>query len=151
MKKQVKHRRNFWWTTNLELLCVGKEGRRCKRERQEEEQKSQSETSFGRRWLFLLLILVQNWVCIDAAAGRLEPEGEAEVPKIIVVSDVVRGTKVDLDGKSLQEEQIEKLPRTWKRSKGADWTEKRKEEVKVHLAKWISVKHRKEVQHRLRR
>ena len=35
-------------------------------------------------------------MCIDAAAGRLEPEGEAEVPKIIM------------------------------RSKGADWTEMRK-------------------------
>ena len=48
------------------------------------------------RWLFRLLIFVQSWVCIDAAAGRLEPEGEAEVPKIIIVSDAVRGTKVDL-------------------------------------------------------
>ena len=46
------------------------------------------------RWLFLLLILMQNWFCVDAAAGRLEPEGEAEVPKIIIVSDAVRGTKV---------------------------------------------------------
>ena len=29
--------------------------------------------------------------------------------------------------------------------KGADWTEKRREEVKVHFAEWISVEHRKEV------
>ena len=36
--------------------------------------------------------------------------------------------KVDLDGKSLQEEQMGKLPRKWKRSKGTDWTEMRKEE-----------------------
>ena len=36
--------------TNLELDCVGKERRRCKRERQEEERKSQSETSFGKVW-----------------------------------------------------------------------------------------------------
>ena len=29
----------------------------------------------------------------------MEPEGELEVPKIIIVSDAVGGTKVDLDGK----------------------------------------------------
>ena len=64
--------------TSLDLLCVGKERRRCRRERQEEEQKPQSEEVLGRsgRWLFLLLIFVKNWVCLDAAAGRLEPEGK---------------------------------------------------------------------------
>ena len=36
----------------------------------------------------------------DAAARRLEPKGEAEVPKIIIVSDAVEGTFVNLDGKS---------------------------------------------------
>ena len=75
---------------------------------------------------------MQNWLCIDAAARRMEPEGEAEVPKIIVVSDAVRSTEVDLDGKkSLQEEQMGKRPRKWKRSKGADWTETRKEENRL--------------------
>ena len=83
------------------------------------------------RWLFLLLILMQNWCCVDAAAGRLEPEGEAEVPKIIIVSDVVRGTKVDLDGESLQKDHKEKHPRKWKRSKEVDWTEMRKEEKRL--------------------
>ena len=50
-------------------------------------------------------------VCRCAAAGRVEPEGEAEVPKIIVVSDAVRSIKVDLDGKGLQEKQMEKSPK----------------------------------------
>ena len=71
---------------------------------------------------------MQNWLCIDAAAGRLEPEGEAEVPKIIVVSDAVRSTEVDLDGEGLQEKQMDKFPKKWKRSNGAGWTEMRKEE-----------------------
>ena len=49
------------------------------------------------------------------ARGRQEPEGKAEVPKIIVASDAVRGTKVDLDGKGLQvkherDEQITDMP-----------------------------------------
>ena len=81
------------------------------------------------RWLFLLLLLGQNWLCFCAVAEdlqrrtgmlksmqqqevlaevrsfeestwRLEPEGETEVLEIIIVSDVVKGTKVDLDGKA---------------------------------------------------
>ena len=83
------------------------------------------------RWLFLLLTLMQNWFCVDAAAGRLEPKGRAEVPEIMCVSDAVEGTFVDLDGRSLQEEQKGKHPRKWKRSKGVDWTETRKEEKRL--------------------
>ena len=59
---------------------------------------------------------MQNWFCADAAAGRLEPKGEAEVPEIIIVSDAVGCTFVHLDEKSLQEEQKGKHPREWKRS-----------------------------------
>ena len=70
---------------------------------------------------------MQNWCSVDAAARRLEPIGEAEVPKIIVVLDAVRGTFVNLDGKGLQEEQEEKYHREWKRSKGVDRNEMRKE------------------------
>ena len=68
---------------------------------------------------------------MDAAAGRLEPKGEAEVPEIIIVSDAVEGTLVDLDGKSLQEEQKGKHPRKSEWSKGVDWTEMRKEEKRL--------------------
>ena len=42
---------------------------------------------------------------------RLEPEGEAEVPGIIIVSDAVEGTPVDLDGKSRHEQVEAKLSR----------------------------------------
>ena len=28
------------------------------------------------RWLFLLLILMQNWFCVDAAAGRWSQQGK---------------------------------------------------------------------------
>ena len=59
-----------------------------------------------------------SWFCVEAAAGRLEPKGRAEVPEIIIVSDAVEGTFVDLDGKSLREEQKENHQRveTVKRS-----------------------------------
>ena len=83
------------------------------------------------RWLFLLMIFGQNLFCVDAAAGRLEPKGEAEVPEIIVVSDAVEGTFVNLDGKSLQVKQMEKHQRKWKRIKGVDRTEMRKEEERL--------------------
>ena len=42
---------------------------------------------------------------------RLEPEGEAEVPDIIIVSDAVEGTPVDLDGESRHEQVEAKLLR----------------------------------------
>ena len=89
------------------------------------------------RWLFFLLILMQNWLCVDAAVGRLEPKGKAEVREIIVVPDALEGTFVDLDGKSLQEEQKEKHQREWKRSTGVDRTEMRKEEKRLRCA-WLN-------------
>ena len=72
---------------------------------------------------------------------RQEPEGEAEVPEIIVVSDAVESTYVDLDSKGLQVKQMEKIPRKWKRPKGVD----------MHLTEWTSVEHRKEVREKIDR
>ena len=45
---------------------------------------------------------------------RLEPKGEAEVPEVIIVSDAVEGTPVDLDGESRHEHVEGKLLR-WRR------------------------------------
>ena len=86
------------------------------------------------RWLFLLLILMQNWFGVDAAVGRQDSEGKAQVPEIIIVSDAVEGTFVDLEGKSLQEEQKDRHQRQWKRSKGVDRTGLRKEEKRLRCA-----------------
>ena len=99
-----------------ELICVGKKRRKGVRKRQEEGQEFQGETISGKIWKMALLILMQNWFCVDAAAGRLKPKGKAEVPEIIIVSDTVEGTFVDLDGKSLREKQKEKHQRVVKRS-----------------------------------
>ena len=41
---------------------------------------------------------------MEESEWRLESEGEAEVPEIIVVSDVVESTFVDLDGESRREQ-----------------------------------------------
>ena len=125
--------------TICELASVcrkGKEkiwGKKAERER---NKSPRTKEFLGRsgRWLFLLLILMQSWFCVDAAAGRLEPKGEAEVPEIIIVSDAVEGTFVNLDGKSFQEEHKGKYQREWKRSKGVDRKEMRKEEKNLRCA-----------------
>ena len=56
------------------------------------------------------------------------------MPEIIIVSDAVEGTFVDLVGKSLQEEQKERHQREWKRSKGVDRNEMGKGEKKLRCA-----------------
>ena len=64
--------------TIYELICVEKERREDVKDKCRKRNKSpRAKQVLGKsgRWLFLLLILMQNWVCIDAAAGRLEPEG----------------------------------------------------------------------------
>ena len=48
---------------------------------------------------------------MEGGEWRLEPEGEAEVPEIIIVSDAVEGTPVDLDGESRHEQVEAKLSR----------------------------------------
>ena len=94
-----------------------------------------------------------SWFCVDAAAGRLEPEGEAEGPEIIIVSDAVEGTFVDLDGKSLREEQKENHQREWKRSEAVDRTEMRKEEKRSRCAllSMVRSEYRKEVHEKVQR
>ena len=55
-----------------------------------------------------------NWAearKLENGERRLEPEGEAEVPEIIIVSDAVEGTFVDLDGESRREQLEAKLSR----------------------------------------
>ena len=104
----MKYRRSNWWTkckAQISSFFVSERKEEDVEETGRKRNKSlRAKQVLGKsgRWLFLLLILGQNWLCIDAAAGRLEPEGEAEVPKIIIVSDAVRGINVDLDGKGLQ-------------------------------------------------
>ena len=93
--------------------------------------RKEAKGDWTERWLLLLLILMQNRFCVDAAAGRPEPKGKREGPEIIIVSDAVEGTFVDLGGKSLQEKQKWKHPREWKLSKWADWTEMRKGEKRL--------------------
>ena len=58
---------------------------------------------------------ISNWSdweearSMEESEWKLEPAGEAEVPEIIIVSDVVEGTFVDLDGEG-RREQVEAKP-----------------------------------------
>ena len=109
--KRKKKKRSQKWSTeeafgeqsakNILPASLCRKGRKkiCGFEGREGNKSPRTKQYLGRsgRWLFLLLLLMQNWFCADAAAGRLEPRGEAEVREIIVVSDVVEGTFVILD------------------------------------------------------
>ena len=48
---------------------------------------------------------------MEVSEWRLEPEEEAEVPEIIIVSDEVERTNVDFDGQSRREQAEAKLSR----------------------------------------
>ena len=69
-----------------------------------------------RKWLWAPARNKSDWPGWEATKAeesewRLEPEGEAEVPKSIIVSDAVEGTFVDLVGKSRHEQVEAKLLR----------------------------------------
>ena len=58
---------------------------------------------------------------MEESEWRLEPQGETEVPEIIVVSDVVESTFVDLDGESRRAEaklSRREREREWHQAKG---------------------------------
>ena len=136
----MKHRRSRWWTKRKEQLAsLLASERKVEDVREKDRKRSKSPRAklrLGRSgiWLFFLLILMQNWFCIDAAVGRLEPKGKAKVLEIIIVSDAVEGTFVDLDGRTFGRTKKENHQRERKRSKGVDRTEMRKEEERLRCA-----------------
>ena len=51
------------------------------------------------------------------SSGRGDQAGETEVPHTIIVSDAVKGTKVDLDGKGHHVKRMKEIPQSWKQPK----------------------------------
>ena len=47
----------------------------------------------------------------EESTWRLEPEGETEVPEIIILSEAVEDTKVDFDGKGHQMKRMTETPK----------------------------------------
>ena len=136
----MKHRRSRRWIKREEQLVsffVSEREEEDVKEKGRKRNKSPRAKQFlekSGRWLFFLLILMRNCFCVDAAAGRLEPKEEAEVPETIIASDAVEGILVNLDGGSFQTEQKEKHQRNWKWTQGVDRTEMRKEEKRLRCA-----------------
>ena len=71
---------------------------------------------------------------MEESEWRLEPEGEAKVPDIIVVSDAVQSTNVEIDGKSRREQAEERSFRREREGPGEEG-----EEVKTPKRKVIRV------------
>ena len=79
-----------------------------------ENQKEEAKTLQGVTWAPPRnLTKWPDWEArkLENGEWRLEPEGEVEVPDIIIVSDAMEGTPVDLDGESRHEQVEAKLSR----------------------------------------
>ena len=80
------------------------------------KQPSQRERS--GRWLFLLLLLGQNWLCANAAAGGLQRTG-------------MMGRMQQQEDQVKESRWMEETPQRWRQPQGADRTEMRKEEKRL--------------------
>ena len=128
----MKHRRRSWWTKCKERIVLSFTARIKEEKIEKEGQKKnrRRETSPGKagRWLFLFLLLGQNWLCVNAAAEGLQRRTEMmeRMPQQEV--QVKESRQMD-GGDSTQVETAERSRR--------DRNEKRREEIEVHFAKWI--------------
>ena len=89
------------------------------------------------------------------ATGHLEergPQGETEVPNIIIVSDAVGGTKVDPDGEGHGRKRMKDISQkeeTTERSRLGG--KERRREIEVCLVKGIGLVYREEVHEKIQR
>ena len=119
-KKKVKHRKRRWWKKfegfiiSLYIVRV-KEGRKEK-EGKISERRPKARQILGKlgKWLFVLLILGQNWLCVSAAPEKPQRRTEAMVRMQQEVQ--VKGSRW-----------AEEISRRWKQPKGEDRVEMKKE------------------------
>ena len=85
-KKKVNHRERRWWKNFTELIVSRLYVMRVKKGRNEKESKRSERRTKARqtlekfgKWLFLLLILGQNWLCASAAAEGPQRRTDAMV------------------------------------------------------------------------
>ena len=77
-EEKVKYRRRSWWKTCKERIKGFMEAKRKEEEVEKKGRKSnrrpRARQVLGRsgRWLFLLVLLGQNWLCVNAAAEGLQ-------------------------------------------------------------------------------
>ena len=86
------------------------------KERRKREGRPKARQTLGKfgRWLFLLLLQGQNWLCVSAAAEGPQKRREAMVRM---------QQEVQVKGGRWAEE----IPQRWRQPKGEDWTEMKKE------------------------
>ena len=71
------------------------------------------------RWLFLLLLLVQNWPCVNAATEGLQKRTE--------MIEMLQQQEVQVS------RWVEEIPQRWKQPKGEDRTATRKEAKRLGI------------------
>ena len=101
------------------------------KESKRSERRPKARQTLGKfgKWLFSLLLLVQNWLCVSAAAEGPKKRTEAMV-------------------RMQQEVQVKEgrwageIPQRWRQLKGEEWTEKKEARVEMRTAQWIGLEHR---------
>ena len=124
--KNVTHRKRKWWKKCKELII------RLFMMRSGEWQKGEGKQKrclgkFGK-WLFLLLILVKNWLSVSAAAEGSQRRTEAVISMQQEVQIKERSPR-------------ERAPKRWKKPKGRD-TKEMVEEAKVLRCTLVDVEDR---------
>ena len=124
-KKHVKHGRISWWKKCkgrivfffTERMKGEKKGKGC----QKKNIRPRARQVLGKsgRWLFLLLLLGQNWLYDNAAAEGLQRRTE--------MMERMRQQEVQVKESRWMEEN----PQRWRQPKGPDRTEVRKEEKRL--------------------
>ena len=132
-KKTVKHRNRKWWKKCKELI-ISLHLMRMKKGRKEKENKRSERLSKARqtlwkfgKWLFLLLILGQNWLSVSAAAEGAQRRTEAVM-------------RMQQEVQIKESRWNERAHKRWKQPKGKDKIEKKNEArvlSEVHFAQWI--------------
>ena len=86
-KRKMKYARSNWCTKYEEQISNFVVSERKEEDAEEKGRKRDRSPRAREALVNVGKMARQNWLCIDAAAWRLEPKGETEVPNIIVVSE----------------------------------------------------------------
>ena len=130
----MKCRRRSWWNRCKERIASFLTAKRKEEEKEKEGRTSDKRfrtrqvSGTSGRLLFLLVLVIQNWLCVIAGTEELQ-----------------RRTEIM---ERWQQQQVQVKDSTWVEEipqRGQVQNEGRGKAVEVRLAKWISVEYREEV------
>ena len=136
-KKKAKYRKRKWWKKCKELIISlsmirMKKGKKEKESKRSERRPKARQTlgKFGK-WLFLFLIMGQNWLIVNAAAEGPHRRTEAVM-------------RMQQEVQIKENRWTEATPKRWKQPKGEDRTEMKKEakKIEVHPAQWVGLEYK---------